>query len=286
MLNMDYLEYFKEYTLRKEKDPKGFEEKVKAGYVCETKNIRLIYFDLETSSPIERNYPIATVDSIIEIGAVSEEGSFSKLCNPNHPIFTTAVNGITDDDVKDAQHTRNVLKNFLEWAQPGEGYDVSLLIAHNAAQFDLKVLRSHIAQYFPGMKCDNIYVADSLHPLRKNSDASSAKLEEIYRHVFEQDYVEKHRALEDANDLKRITEHVCKEKDISCAHLMSGNAYPLMSETMKPKANANQCYFDVPFPEKDAAKKMGAKWDPVKKLWFAPTDEIKTALLTKFKTKF
>lgn len=54
---------------------------------------------------------------------------------------------------------------------------------------------------------------------------------------------------------------------------------------MKPKANANQ-YFDVPFQEKDIAKKMGAKWDHMKKLWFAPTDEIKTALLTKFKTKF
>lgn len=282
---MDYLEYFKEYTLRKEKDPKAFEEKVKAGFVCESKNVRLIYVDLETSSPCERSYPIATMDSIIEIGAVSEQGTFSKLCNPGHPIFTTAVNGITDNDVKDAPHTRDVLNEFLQWAQPGE-YDVSLLIAHNAANFDLKVLRSHIAQYFPGMKCDNMYVADSLHPLKKRSNAQSGKLEEIYRHVFEQDYVEKHRAMEDANDLKRITEHICKENDISCVRLLSGNAYPLMSETMKPKANANQCYFDVPFPEKDDAKKMGAKWDPVKKLWFAPTEEIKTALMTKFKTKF
>ena len=285
-MSIDYLEYFKEYTLRKEKDPKGFEEKVKAGYTCETKNVRLIFFDLETSSPCERNYPIASVDSIIEIGAGCEQSSFSRLCNPGHPIFTTAVNGITDDDVKGALHTKYVLKEFFEWVQLlnlSKEYDATLLIAHNAANFDLKVLRSHIARYFPDMKCDNIYVADSLHPLRKQSNASSAKLEEIYRHVFEQDYVEKHRALEDAKDLKRIAEHICKEKDISCAHLMSGNAYPLMSETMKPKANAN--YFDIPFPEKDAAKKMGAKWDPVKKLWFAPTDEIKTVLLTKFKTK-
>lgn len=285
-MNMDYLEYFKEYTLRKEKDPKGFEEKVRAGFVCETKNVRIIFFDLETSSPCERSYPIATVDNIIEIGAVSDEGTFSKLCNPGHPIFTTAVNGISDDDVKDAPHTRTVLKHFIEWAQPSEGYDATLLIAHNAANFDLKVIRSHIARYFPDMKCENIFVADSLHPIKKRSGASSAKLEEIYRHIFEQDYIEKHRALEDAKDLKRITEHICKENDISCVCMMSGNAYPLMSETMKPKANANQCYFDVPFPEKDAAKKMGAKWDPVKKLWFAPTDEIKNALMSKFKTKF
>ena len=285
-MNMDYLEYFKEYTLYKEKDPLGFEEKVKAGYVCETKNVRTIFFDLETSSPCERSYPIATVDSIIEIGAVSDQGNFSQLCNPMHSIFTTAINGITDDDVKDAPRTRNVLKKFLEWIRPGEGYDVSLLIAHNAASFDLKVLRSHIARYFHDMKCDDIYVADSLHPLKKRSQASSAKLEDIYRHVFEQDYTEKHRALEDATDLKRITEYICKANNIrGIAHMMSGNAYPLMSETMKPKVDINQ-YFDVPFPEKDVAKKFGAKWCPVKKLWFAPTDEIKATLLTKFQTKF
>lgn len=282
---MNYLQYFKEYTLRKEKDPNGFEEKVRAGFVCETKNVRIIFFDLESSGPQERNYPIATMDSIIEIGAVCEHSSFSKLCNPGHPIFTTAINGITDEDVKDMPRTRNVLKEFFEWAQPGEGYDVSLLIAHNAAQFDLKVLRSHIVRYFPDMNGDNIYVADSLHPLKKLSGASSGKLEEIYRHIFEQDYIEKHRAMEDANDLKRITEHTCKENDISCEHMMSTHVYPLMSETMKPKAEIHQ-YFDVPFSEKDLAKKLGAKWDNVKRMWYAPNDEIKTTLMSKFKTKF
>jgi len=74
------------------------------------------------------------------------------------------------------------------------------------------------------MNGDNIYVADSLHPLKK-------------------------------------------------------------SETMKLKSEIHQ-YFDVPFFEKEIAKKMGAKWDPVKKLWFTTTDEIKTVLSSKFNTKF
>jgi len=32
-------------------------------------------------------------------------------------------------------------------------------------------------------------------------------------------------------------------------------------------------FLDVPYSEKDEAKEMGAKWNPVKKSWFAPNDE-------------
>lgn len=32
-------------------------------------------------------------------------------------------------------------------------------------------------------------------------------------------------------------------------------------------------FLDVPYCEKDDAKSMGAKWNPVKKSWFAPNDE-------------
>lgn len=277
---MNYLEYFREYTLQKEKD--GFEDKVRAGFALQTKKTRIIFFDLETSSPCERSYPIPSADSIIEIGAVSGDETFSKLCDPGHPVFTTSINGITTEDVAGKPSTRTVLKEFLEWAAPGYAYDVSLLIAHNAAQFDLKVLRSHIARLLPGFPCDTIYVADSLHPLRKRADASSGKLEDIYRHLFQEDYVEKHRALEDAIDLQRITWHIVQEAGLGPAQMMSGNAYPLISTTMTPKATH---HFDVPFQEKDVAKKMGAKWDPVMKSWFAPSDDIKRAMLVKFKMK-
>jgi len=31
-------------------------------------------------------------------------------------------------------------------------------------------------------------------------------------------------------------------------------------------------YLNVPYAEKDAAKALGARWDPAKKKWYAPAD--------------
>ena len=35
----------------------------------------------------------------------------------------------------------------------------------------------------------------------------------------------------------------------------------------------NRLYLDVPFAEKDAARSLGARWDPSKTLWWVPTDQ-------------
>lgn len=40
-------------------------------------------------------------------------------------------------------------------------------------------------------------------------------------------------------------------------------------------------YLEVPFAQKDEAKALGAKWDPVKKKWFASGD-MALALFTKW----
>ena len=61
-----------------------------------------------------------------------------------------------------------------------------------------------------------------------------------------------------------------------CTRMLSGYAYPL-----KPKSIKIQ-YFQVPFSEKESAKKLGAKWDPVKKLWYGQTIQIGEALAAKF----
>ena len=42
-------------------------------------------------------------------------------------------------------------------------------------------------------------------------------------------------------------------------------------------------YLNVPYAEKDAAKALGAKWDPVKKQWYAPADKDVT-LFAKWQT--
>lgn len=279
MVSSDFLEYFKDFTLRKEKYPQLFEEKVQAAFECETKKTRIIYFDLETSPPYQTTHPNPKVDSIIEIGAVegSEDGSFSKLCNPGHPVFTTAINEITSNDIRNAPQTKCVLKEFLEWSRPGNDYDVTLLIAHNGS-YDLRVLRSHIIKYFPNMDLHDIYVADSLHPLKKHSGSSSGKLDDIYRLIFEEpDYVEKHRALQDSIDLKRIVEHICTTKRVSCPHIMSGYTYPLITNTTVPRQ-----YFNIPYHHKEAAKACGAQWDPEKKLWYSSTADSKRLLSANF----
>ncbi len=35
---------------------------------------------------------------------------------------------------------------------------------------------------------------------------------------------------------------------------------------------ASKTYLNVPFAQKDAAKALGAKWDPAKKRWYAPAN--------------
>lgn len=35
---------------------------------------------------------------------------------------------------------------------------------------------------------------------------------------------------------------------------------------------SSKSYLNVPYAEKDAAKALGARWDPAKKKWYAPED--------------
>jgi hypothetical protein len=46
---------------------------------------------------------------------------------------------------------------------------------------------------------------------------------------------------------------------------------------MDQKEKGNRVYLNVPYDEKDEAKKMGARWDPNCKLWFVSTQLAKGA---------
>lgn len=271
---MEYLDYFKKYTLQNEKNPELYEEKVRASYTCANRNVRVVFFDLETSPSCESRHPNANMDTIIEMGAVSDGDTFSSLCHPGHPILSTQFNGITDQDVVHAPRTLDVVRDFMTWVSPKSPYEVTLLIAHNAAQFDVKVLRAHIAKL--GREYPDIIVGDSLYP-SKISGAPSGKLEDIYRHLFQDDYVEKHRALDDARDLERVMRHLEHQTNTPLIRMLSHYMYPLMTSTNKKQ------YFDVPYDDKDVAKKAGAKWDPVKKRWFAQTTAVYDAMKHRFK---
>jgi hypothetical protein len=50
---------------------------------------------------------------------------------------------------------------------------------------------------------------------------------------------------------------------------------------MSTETNSNymNVYFVVPYQDKEEAKKLGAKWDPAKKLWYAPSLDTELSLL-------
>jgi hypothetical protein len=40
---------------------------------------------------------------------------------------------------------------------------------------------------------------------------------------------------------------------------------------VRTEKSIEKLYLNVPFMEKDVAKNLGARWDPQKKLWYAPS---------------
>lgn len=208
--SVEELTFFKNYVLAKEKNPDLYLEKVMASYLChKSENVIWVYFDLETANedPLDPNIRNG---SIIEIGAISGEHEFSELCNPGHAITNSHIHNIKDSDVADKNGTQNVLCQFLDWVQrlKQSPNDIVVLIAHNAANFDKKVLVNHIQKYDIQKDLDGIVVADSLYPIKSMTTSKQAKLETVYKELFNNDYVEKHRALDDSKDLKRIMEHL------------------------------------------------------------------------------
>lgn len=90
-----------------------------------------IVFDLETTGINPET------DDIIEVSALKVSGhkvteEFSTLVNPGRhiPPGATAVNGITDEMVKDAPDIRTVIERFMEFI--GDG----VLVGHNIHTFD------------------------------------------------------------------------------------------------------------------------------------------------------
>ncbi len=99
------------------------------------KDNTFVIFDTETTG-----FNAGISDSMIEIGGVKLSNGiivdrFDELINPGHPIDPeiTAVTDISDEDVKDADNEKNVVKRFKEWIG-----DLPL-VAHNA-RFDKSML--------------------------------------------------------------------------------------------------------------------------------------------------
>ncbi len=147
-------------------------------------------FDLETTGTVPG------IDQIVEIGAVRfnngvVESVFSTLINPLRaiPPGATAVNGITDEMVKNMLTIDAVLDSFAEFC--GD----SMVVAHNAP-FDCQFLTSDIKKH--ESKAPRGVVIDTLPLARKVIPGlANYKLGTLVQH-FKIKSTDFHRAEQDA----------------------------------------------------------------------------------------
>ena len=149
-----------------------------------------IVFDLETTGVSPE------MDDIIEISALKVCGhkvteEFSTLVNPGRhiPAGATAVNGITDEMVKDAPDIKTALEKFIEFI--GDG----VLVGHNIHTFDTNFIYDAAWDAF-GKGISNDYI-DTLHMARRClPELSHHRLTDIAEH-FQIATEGAHRALAD-----------------------------------------------------------------------------------------
>lgn len=119
-----------------------------------------VVFDLETTGVNQYR------DVIIEISAVKVcggeiAGEYSTLVNPGRhiPAGATAVNGITDEMVKDAPDIKEAMEGFLEFIGS------SVLVGHNIHTFDMNFAYDAAWQAL-GKELGNDYI-DTLYMSRR-----------------------------------------------------------------------------------------------------------------------
>lgn len=102
--------------------------------------MKLLAIDFETTglSPTHgaEIIEIGAVKFVITDAGIIEEDSFQVFCKPKRPIPSkiTQINGITNNDVKDALPVLDEWSRFLEWAGEFDHF-----VAHNA-KFDAKFM--------------------------------------------------------------------------------------------------------------------------------------------------
>ncbi len=179
-----------------------------------------VVFDLETTGINQER------DAIIEISAIKVQnheviGEFSTLVNPGRhiPAGATAVNGITDDMVKDAPTIKTAMEDFLLFI----GNNV--LVGHNIHTFDMNFIYD-AALNFLGKEIKNDYV-DTLYMARRYlPQLSHHKLTDVASH-FGLQTEGAHRALFDCmmnqgcyeelgKLMEKCPESAYEEKELVC----------------------------------------------------------------------
>lgn len=156
---------------------------------------KFIAFDLETTGLSSWS------DKIVEISAVVFENlapvaEFSTLVNPEMRISASAsaVNGISNEDVKDAPYIHEAIENFCDFIGPDALSGDIPMVAHNA-DFDIKFLLTAFKSC--GVNA-NIFLQDTLYMSRwMNTELYRHKLCDVARY-FGIPQHQAHRAADDA----------------------------------------------------------------------------------------
>lgn len=163
-----------------------------------------VLFDLETTGLSPETDEIVEISAIkVEKGEVIDE--YSTLVNPgiHIPFFTSSVNGITDDMVKNAPSGKEALKGFISFI--GD----SILAGHNIRNFDLKFIQRDAVRYF-GKPITNEYVDTLMLAKRCLPKLESRSLQSLSAH-YKISYEGAHRALADCYINKQVYDCLGKE---------------------------------------------------------------------------
>lgn len=187
----------------------------------------IIFFDLETTGLDIAN------DRIIEIAYIKvypngDEESFTYRINPERPIpaESTAVHGITDEDVKDCPTFKEKAKKI---AADFKGCD---LAGYNSARFDLPMLAEEFLRADVDIDLSTRKMIDVQTIFHKKEQRT---LSAAYKFYCEQDLVDAHAAMADTkatyeilqsqldrypdlqNDMAFLADYTCTSKNVDFA---------------------------------------------------------------------
>jgi DNA polymerase III epsilon subunit-like protein len=181
-----------------------------------------VVFDLETSGfaglPKMSNY-----HKIVQICATALEtgATFTEFVNPGGtiPAPSTAIHKITNEDVRDAPGTAEVLHRMEEFFDMGT-YDVVEMIAHNCKNFDEPILRKEYLAVGRPVPPQMVFWDTLIFFRRKYVGLKSFSLGNLYKHFYGKDFSNAHRADADVMALVRLY------KDYVATHRDPNGGYP------------------------------------------------------------
>jgi len=162
-----------------------------------------VFFDIETTglSPVN--------DRIVSIAASCGDEKFFSYVNPLKliPPRASAVNGIYDDDVKDAPSWQTVGSEFFEFVHTHCG-DCPTFVAYNGKKFDIPFIMEETKRTDIILPFKEIYICDPLFITRANlPELKSKKLGCVYEHLFSEPIDGAHNADVDTAALRRVCDH-------------------------------------------------------------------------------